>query len=106
MNRVCTECGKPTIGKKWMVYKTLLPFVFLFLQIKCGRCKKEQAYDLVVPWYWALLWEMIFPVIISIAAIYVAVWVNFNIWLIVLVALMTFVAARSVKLMMLLKMYP
>lgn len=106
MNRACTACGQRTIGQKWLVYATFLPVVFLFIQIRCGRCQQEQVYELTVPWLLKLVWELAFPILLVALATYLAIWLNFNGWLIILVALLCYLVMRGIKLYFLLKKYP
>lgn len=71
MNLNCTHCNQPTIAQKWLVLSTLLPFVFLFLQIKCGRCKTEQQYELELNVFLDLLLSMVAPILVVLIFLYV-----------------------------------
>ncbi len=87
MNINCTHCHEKTIAKKWLWYKTFLPFIFVFLQIKCGRCKTEQAYHFELPWLLRFLLDYVFQIGLAITAIYAMVFTNGRLWLIGLIFL-------------------
>ena len=101
----CTHCHEKTIAKKWLWYKTFLPFIFVFLQIKCGRCKTEQEYHFELPWLLSFLLDYVFQIGLVIIAIYAMVLTQFNSWLIGLIFLGIYLLYCYGKARLLLKKY-
>jgi hypothetical protein len=44
MNIKCEGCKEPTIGLKWLYWFVFIPFLKLFMQVSCKRCKTEQEF--------------------------------------------------------------
>lgn len=105
MNINCTNCQQPTIAKKWLLLSTLLPFVFLFIQIKCGRCKEEQHYELGLPGVLEFLLGAAFQITIAVTAIYVFVLTNANLWLMGLIFLSLYLTVCYIKYKWLMRIY-
>ena len=105
MNINCTSCYEKTIAKKWLWYKTFLPFVFVFLQIKCGRCKTEQEYHFELPAVISFLLDYVFQIALVVAAIYAMVFTNGNMWIMGLIFIGIYMLYCYVKAVFLLKKY-
>lgn len=105
MNINCTNCQQPTIAKKWLILSSFLPFVFLFIQIKCGRCKQEQHYELGLSNIFEFLLSVVFQLGIAIVAIYAFVFTNANLWLMSLLFLSLYLIVCVIKIQLLLKIY-
>lgn len=105
MNIKCTHCKQPTIAKKWLILSVLLPFVFIFVQIKCGRCKKEQDYELNIHFLWSLLIEILLPVTLVLIGIYLFVFVNGHLILMWTIAVVLFLCFWFLRLLVYLKKY-
>ncbi len=105
MNLACTHCAEKTIARKWLVYATMLPFIFIFLQIKCGRCKKEQDYDLNLNVFIDFILSYVISILFVIFAIYAFIYTNGNRWLIGLSFFLFYLVARSIILFFLWRKY-
>ncbi|MCB1583501.1 MAG: hypothetical protein R3E90_10695 [Marinicella sp.] len=105
MNIKCIHCQQPTIAKKWLVLSVLLPFVFIFVQIRCGRCKQEQFYELNMPFLLDLLLDVLLPIGAVIGSVYLFVFVNGNLLLMGVFAALLFLTFWGLRLYCYLKKY-
>ena len=46
MNIKCEGCNENTIGLRWLYWFVFVPFLNLFMQVSCQRCKKEQRFKI------------------------------------------------------------
>ena len=46
MNIKCEGCNEPTIGLKWLYWFVFIPFLKVFMQVSCKRCKTEQRFKI------------------------------------------------------------
>lgn len=83
----------------------MFPFVFLFLQVRCGRCKAEQQYELDINIFLDLLISMVAPILIVLAAMYVVFFTGGINWQMFLVLLALYVTIRCIKLVFLMRKY-
>lgn len=79
--------------------------MFLFIQIKCGRCKQEQEYELGVHFLLALALDVLVPILLFVGGIYLFVFVNGNLMLMGVIALLVFLAIWFLRLYLYVKKF-